>query len=129
MKAGESVAVALFVNNSYTGDYISALGTQVDATHTSATRITVTTSLADVTLKNGVMTVKTGSSAPYVVADEFNSYIVKTGASASVDTLVLDTTNTFGAAGSEGVLGSSSYAIVITDSNNYVTALYVVDVA
>ena len=81
------------------------------------------------TLKNGVMTVKTGSSAPYVVADEFNSYIVKTGTSASVDTLVLDTTNTFGAAGSEGVLGSSSYAIVITDSNNYVTALYVVDVA
>ena len=31
VKAGESVAVALFVNNSYTGDYISALGTQVDA--------------------------------------------------------------------------------------------------
>ena len=133
--ADDSIAVALYVNNSYTGDYISALGEKFDAaasdTSTSIFVYTQGTELEDVTLKNGILTFNMTSDKTKVVADEFNSYIVKLAGTATADVLALDTEDTFGDSNSsEGVaLAAGDYAVVIVDSNGYATDLYVVDVA
>ena len=131
VKDGETVAVALYVNNSYTGDYISTLGTKYNAGTADSTSIFVYNfsddGLSDITLKNGVLTVDKTTDVTKIVAEEFNSYIVKT---TGADTLSLSTKNTFGADGSENVtFAAGDYAVAIVDSNGYVTALYVVDVA
>ena len=123
------VGVGLFLNNSYTNGYISALGTKVvkDTASTSTVKVVAATASTDVTLKNGILT--TGG-ASYVVADELNAYLVKSyNTTASVDTLTLDSSNTFGANGTEGVtLASNDYVIVVLDSNGYVSNVFVADV-
>ena len=83
------------------------------------------------TLKNGILTFNMTSDKTKVVADEFNSYIVKLAGTATADVLALDTEDTFGDSNSsEGVaLAAGDYAVVIVDSNGYATDLYVVDVA
>ena len=123
------VGVGLFLNNSYTNGYISALGTKVvkDTASTSTVKVVAATAATDVTLKNGILTTD-GTS--YVVADELNAYLVKSySTTASVDTLTLDSSNTFGANGTEGVtLASNDYVIVVLDSNGYVSNVFVADV-
>ena len=130
--ANSDVAVGLFVNNSYSGDYISDLGAKHDGTETtSGTVLTYTvddSSLSDVTLKNGLLTVAGVSPAVVkVVADEFDSYIIA-GTNNEVDTLALDDEKTFAADGSEGyVLATGDYVTIILDDDGYVTDLYLYD--
>ena len=73
-------AVGLYVNNSYTDEYISAMGDHFDATATDTATVIVTDQaaegLSDVTLKNGIVTIDATADKTYVTADEFNSYIV-----------------------------------------------------
>ena len=132
VKSGETVAVGLYVNNSYTNEYISKLGTKYVADTDDATSIKVfnqaTDGLSDITLKNGILKVSATSAASYVTADEFNSYIVK-GTSAKSDTLALDSGKTFGASdSSEGyALADGDYAVIILDDDGYVTDLYLFD--
>ena len=74
-------AVGLYVNNSYTDEYISAMGDHFDATATDTATVIVTDQaaegLSDVTLKNGIVTIDATADKTYVTADEFNSYIVR----------------------------------------------------
>ena len=132
VKSGETVEVGLYVNNSYTNEYISKLGTKYVADTADATSIKVfnqaTDGLSDITLKNGILKVSATSAASYVTADEFNSYIVK-GTSAKSDTLALDSGKTFGASdSSEGyALASGDYAVIILDDDGYATDLYLFD--
>ena len=127
-----TVEVGLYVNNSYTNEYISKLGTKYVADTADATSIKVfnqaTDGLSDITLKNGILKVDANSDTSYVTADEFNSYIVK-GTSAKSDTLALDSGKTFGASdSSEGyALASGDYAVIILDDDGYVTDLYLFD--
>ena len=127
-----TVEVGLYVNNSYTNEYISKLGDKYVADTADATSIKVfnqaTDSLSDITLKNGILKVTAASAASYVTADEFNSYIVK-GTSAKTDTLALDSDKTFGTSdSSEGyALASGDYAVIILDDDGYVTDLYLFD--
>ena len=132
VKSGETVAVGLYVNNSYTNEYISKLGDKYVADTADATSIKVfnqaTDGLSDITLKNGILKVDANSDTSYVTADEFNSYIVK-GTSAKSDTLALDSDKTFGATGSsEGyALAANDYAVIILDDDGYATDLYLFD--
>ena len=132
VKSGETVAVGLYVNNSYTNEYISKLGAKYVADTADATSINVfnqaTDGLSDITLKNGILKVSATSAASYVTADEFNAYIVK-GTSAKTDTLALDSSKTFGASdSSEGyALADGDYAVIILDDDGYVTDLYLFD--
>ena len=132
VKDGETVAVGLYVNNSYTNEYISKLGDKYVADTADTTSIKVfnqaTDGLSDITLKNGILKVDATSDTSYVTADEFNTYIVK-GTSAKTDTLALDSDKTFGASGSsEGyALASGDYAVIILDDDGYVTDLYLFD--
>ena len=126
-----SPAVGLYVNNSYTDEYISAMGDKFDAAATDTATVIVTDQaaegLSDVTLKNGIVTIDATAEKTYVTADEFNSYIVK-GSSAEVEDLALDSDSTFGASGSEGyALAAGDYVIVVLDDDNYITDLYVFD--
>jgi hypothetical protein len=127
-----SVAVGLFVNNSYTKEYISTLGTKVDADEGESASIKVFTqaasdNLTDLKLKNGVLTVDMGSDETYVMADEYESWLVKSfGSTKEVDTLALDDESTVT---SEGItLASGDYVIIVCDDDGYVTDLYLVDV-
>ena len=124
-------AVGLYVNNSYTDEYISAMGDKFDAAAADTATVIVTDQtaegLSDVTLKNGIVTIDATADKTYVTADEFNSYIVK-GSSAEVEDLALDSDSTFGASGSEGyALAAGDYVIVVLDDDNYITDLYVFD--
>ena len=129
---GNSVDVGLYVNNSYTNEYISKLGDKYVATTADTTSIKVfnqaSEGLSDITLKNGILKVDANSDTSYVTADEFNSYIVK-GTSAKTDTLALDSDKTFGASdSSEGyALADGDYAVIILDDDGYVTDLYLFD--
>ena len=124
---GNTVAVGLYVNNSYTNEYISKLGTKKDASGgevtTGAVRIYKQgTTLTDLKLKNGILTVGTNTSL--VMADEYESWIVKAAAK-KVDTLALDSDSTMPA---EGItLATGDYAVIILDDDGYVTDLYFVD--
>ena len=124
---GNTVAVGLYVNNSYTNEYISKLGDKKDATSgevtTGAVRVYKQgTTLTDLKLKNGILTVGTNTSL--VMADEYESWIVK-AATSKVDTLALDSDSTMTA---EGItLASGDYAVIILDDDGYVTDLYFVD--
>ena len=124
---GNTVAVGLYVNNSYTNEYISKLGTKKDASGgevtTGAVRIYKQgTTLTDLKLKNGILTVGTNTSL--VMADEYESWIVKAAAK-KVDTLALDSDSTMTA---EGItLATGDYAVIILDDDGYVTDLYFVD--
>ena len=127
VKNGETVEVGLYVNNSYTNEYISKLGTKKDASSgevtTGAVRIYKQgTTLTDLKLKNGILTVGTNTSL--VMADEYESWIVKAAAK-KVDTLALDSDSTMTA---EGItLATGDYAVIILDDDGYVTDLYFVD--
>ena len=125
---GNTVAVGLYVNNSYTNEYISKLGTKQDATSevtTGDVRIYKQgATLTDLKLKNGILTLKADTSL--VMADEYESWIVKV-ATSKVDTLALDSDSTMTA---EGItLASGDYAVIILDDDGYVTDLYFVDAA
>ena len=127
-----TVEVGLYVNNSYTNEYISKLGDKYDAAASDTTSIKVfnqaSDGLSDITLKNGILKVDANSDTSYVTADEFNSYIVK-GTSAKSDTLALDSGKTFGDSdSSEGyALADGDYAVIILDDDGYVTDLYLFD--
>ncbi len=134
VKDGQSVAVGLFVNNSYTKEYISTLGDKYDAAASDTDSVIVYTqaasdNLKDMKLKNGVLTfVNSGDSTieSYVMADEYESWIVK-AATKEVDTLALDSDSTMT---SEGItLAAGDYVVVVLDDDGYVTNLYLVDVA
>ena len=123
---GNTVAVGLYLNNSYTDEYISTLGTKKDGTSEAPTgdvRIYKQGStLEDIKLKNGILTIKDGTSL--VMADEYESWIIKAG-TAKVDTLALYSEDTLS---TEGVtLDSGDYVVIILDNDNYVTDLYFVD--
>ena len=124
---GNTVAVGLYVNNSYTNEYISKLGTKKDASGSEVTTGAVRiykqgTTLTDLKLKNGILTVGTNTSL--VMADEYESWIVK-AATSKVDTLALDSDSTMTA---EGItLATGDYAVIILDDDGYVTDLYFVD--
>ena len=123
---GNTVAVGLYLNNSYTDEYISTLGTKKDGTSEATTgdvRIYKQGStLEDIKLKNGILTIKDGTSL--VMADEYESWIIKVG-TAKVDTLALYSEDTLS---TEGVtLSSGDYVVIILDNDNYVTDLYFVD--
>ena len=123
---GNTVAVGLYVNNSYTNEYISKLGTKQDATNevtTGDVRIYKQgATLTDLKLKNGILTLKADTSL--VMADEYESWIVKAAAK-KVDTLALDSDSTMTA---EGItLATGDYAVIILDDDGYVTDLYFVD--
>ena len=124
---GNTVEVGLYVNNSYTNEYISKLGDKKDATNevtTGAVRVYKQgATLTDLKLKNGILTIKDGTTS-LVMADEYESWIVKAAAK-KVDTLALDSTSTMTA---EGItLASGDYAVIILDDDGYVTDLYFVD--
>ena len=124
---GNTVAVGLYLNNSYTNEYISKLSTKTDATKeatTGAVRVYKQgETLNDLKLKNGILTIKDGATS-LVMADEYESWIVK-GATKKVDTLALDSDSTMTA---EGItLASGDYAVIILDDDGYVTDLYFVD--
>ena len=129
---GNTVAVGLYVNNSYTNEYISKLGDKYDAAASDTTSIKVfnqaSDGLSDITLKNGILKVDANTDTSYVTADKFNAYIVK-GTSAKTDTLALDSGKTFGASdSSEGyALADGDYAVIILDDDGYVTDLYLFD--
>ncbi len=123
---GNTVAVGLYLNNSYTDEYISTLGTKKDGTSEAPTgdvRIYKQgETLNDLKLKNGILTIKDGTSL--VMADEYESWIIKAG-TAKVDTLALYSEDTLS---TEGVtLDSGDYVVIILDNDNYVTDLYFVD--
>ena len=122
-----TVAVGLYLNNSYTNEYISKLSTKTDATReatTGAVRVYKQgETLNDLKLKNGILTIKDGATS-LVMADEYESWIIKAG-TAKVDTLALYSEDTLS---TEGVtLGSGDYVVIILDNDNYVTDLYFVD--
>ena len=122
-----TVAVGLYLNNSYTNEYISKLSTKTDATReatTGAVRVYKQgETLNDLKLKNGILTIKDGATS-LVMADEYESWIVKAAAN-KVDTLALDSDSTMTA---EGItLDSGDYAVIILDDDGYVTDLYFVD--
>ena len=83
------------------------------------------TTLTDIKLKNGILTV--GASKTFVMADEYESWIVKLngGTGGEVDTLALSSDGIV--ADGEIVLASGDYVIVILDDDGYVTDLYLVD--
>ena len=121
-----TVAVGLYLNNSYTNEYISKLGDKQDATNevtTGDVRIYKQgATLTDLKLKNGILTLKADTSL--VMADEYESWIVKAAAK-KVDTLALDSDSTMTA---EGItLATGDYAVIILDDDGYVTDLYFVD--
>ena len=121
-------ATGLYVNNSYTKEYISDMGDKYDAAASDTTAVKVhnvtNDTLADLMLKNGILTVDQTTDATYVMADEFESWIVK-GTSAEVDTLALDSTST---KTSEGItINSGDYVVIVLDGDGYVTDLYLVD--
>ena len=123
---GNTVAVGLYLNNSYTNEYISKLSTKTDATNeatTGAVRVYKQgATLTDLKLKNGILTLKADTSL--VMADEYESWIVK-AATNKVDTLALDSDSTMTA---EGItLATGDYAVIILDDDGYVTDLYFVD--
>ena len=124
---GNTVAVGLYLNNSYTNEYISKLSTKTDATNeatTGAVRVYKQgETLNDLKLKNGILTIKDGATS-LVMADEYESWIVK-AATNKVDTLALDSDSTMTA---EGItLATGDYAVIILDDDGYVTDLYFVD--
>ena len=124
---GNTVAVGLYLNNSYTNEYISKLSTKTDATNeatTGAVRVYKQgETLNDLKLKNGILTIKDGATS-LVMADEYESWIVKAAAN-KVDTLALDSDSTMTA---EGItLATGDYAVIILDDDGYVTDLYFVD--
>ena len=124
---GNTVAVGLYLNNSYTNEYISKLSTKTDATNeatTGAVRVYKQgETLNDLKLKNGILTIKDGATS-LVMADEYESWIVKAAAK-KVDTLALDSDSTMTA---EGItLATGDYAVIILDDDGYVTDLYFVD--
>ena len=124
---GNTVAVGLYLNNSYTNEYISKLSTKTDATHeatTGAVRVYKQgETLNDLKLNNGILTIKDGATS-LVMADEYESWIVK-AATNKVDTLALDSDSTMTA---EGItLAAGDYAVIILDDDGYVTDLYFVD--
>ena len=124
---GNTVAVGLYLNNSYTNEYISKLSTKTDATNeatTGAVRVYKQgETLNDLKLKYGILTIKDGATS-LVMADEYESWIVK-AATNKVDTLALDSDSTMTA---EGItLATGDYAVIILDDDGYVTDLYFVD--
>ena len=126
-----SVAVGLFVNNSYTKEYISALGTKYDAAASDAESVFVYTqaasdNLTDLKLKNGILTVDKDTNKTFVMADEYESWLVKSfDSTKEVDTLALDDESTVT---SESItLASGDYVIIVCDDDGYVTNLYLVD--
>ena len=121
-----TVEVGLYLNNSYTNEYISKLGDKQAATDevtTGAVRVYKQgATLTDLKLKNGILTLKADTSL--VMADEYESWIVKAAAK-KVDTLALDSDSTMTA---EGItLAAGDYAVIILDDDGYVTDLYFVD--
>ena len=125
VKDGNAVSVGLYVNNSYKGDdtdsYIETLGDKVDGT-TSVEDTAYVGSLTDVTLKNGILTFKAGSTTAKVVANDFNAYVINSAkAEASDVSLDKDSTVT-----SEGWTMTGAYAAYTMDSDGYVTNLYIV---
>ena len=130
VKDGESVEVALYVNNSYTKEYISDLGDKYDAGAADTSSIKVytqaTEGLSDLKLKNGVLTIDMTSDDTYVMADEYESWIVKAAAK-EVDALSLDSDSTM--TSEDITLAAGDYVVVVLDDDGYVTNLYLVDVA
>ena len=121
----------LYLDNSYTDEYISSTmaGNLVNTTSevdTGDVRVyKQSTTLTDIKLKNGILTV--GASKTFVMADEYESWIVKLngGTGGEVDTLALSSDGIV--ADGEIVLASGDYVIVILDDDGYVTDLYLVD--
>ena len=119
--------LGLYVNNTYTGDYISKLGTK--ATSTSAeTSVKGTDAPAKVTLVNGVLTVRnTGDTdgTSYVVTDDFAAYDIDlTGTNVSAVDLTLNSTE------NTDYAHSGDYVVVVLDKDGkFATAAYCVNVA
>ena len=126
-----SPANGLYLDNSYTDEYISstmsgnlvATGSESDTGDVRVYKQGST--LTDIKLKNGILTV--GASKTFVMADEYESWIVKLngGTGGEVDTLSLSSDGII--SDGEIVLASGDYVIVILDDDGYVTDLYLVD--
>ena len=128
VKDGEPVAVGLFVNNSYSGEYISTLGTKYDAAASDTDSVKVfdntVDGLADLKLKNGILTVDQTSDETFVMADEYESWLVK-GTSKEVGALSLSSD---GVVADEGVtVNAGDYVVVVLDGDGYVSNLFLVD--
>ena len=114
--------IGLHVNNSYTKEYISTLGSE---NNKDVTKVEFAAEKNNLKLKNGILTVtkddKTAKTE--VVSDEFNAYIVDKSAE-SLEDLTIDSKDTVE---SEGItLTTGDYVIYVVDSDGYVTDLYLV---
>ena len=121
-----SPAVGLFVNNSYSGDYISAMGTAANDGDTDSVMVfdKTTDGLSDLKLKNGILTVAQNSNKTFVMADEYESWLIK-GTAKEVGTLALSAD---GVVADEGIsMTSGDYVVVILDGDGYVSNLYLLD--
>ena len=118
--------VGLYVNNDYTKEYISSTMASklVDTSYTDNADIAVfdqaREGLSNLKLKNGVLTIDKTDDKAYVVADEFNAYVVNNNK--KMDDLTIDETDTMTA---ESItLAAGDYVIVTFDDDGYVTNLY-----
>ena len=126
IKDGAPVAVGLFVNNSYSGDYISTLGTKYDAAASDSDSVKVFNQapdgLSDLKLKNGILTVT--SDETFVMADEYDSWLIK-ATTKEAGSLALSAD---GVVADEGItMTSGDYVVVILDGDGYVSNLYLLD--
>ena len=124
--SGDDAVQGLYIDAGYTKGYITSANAAVSTTDGSAIYVALSAG-KDLTLKNGILTVD-GTS--YVVADSFNSWYITGGTGAAnmkADTLTVDKTSTVTDLGI--TLTSSDYVVMVKDSDNYITDLYLFDAA
>lgn len=125
--AGTAVK-GLYVDSGYTKNVVtSTTGAVTSSSAGEYYYVDVTTDgLADITLKNGVLTLDATADKVFVMADEYNAwYINNTGD--NVETLALAKAGTFGGTNAYPAMVAGDYAIVVFDDDGYVTDLYFFD--
>ena len=117
----------LYIDSGYTKGYITSAPAAVSGTSGKITYVDVASAgLADLKLKNGILTIDATTDTTKVVADSFNAWYI-IGDTAKADTLTVDKTST---ATDLGItLASGDYVVMVEDSDGYITDLYLFNAA